>query len=577
MKKRMIAWILALLLLLGLVPAAAQAAENIELTVWAAEIDMDWLYNRLGAFSAANPQWNISWYISECPIGDTANMISAAPAAGADVYFFTNDQLSMLKESGAILPLTAEDAAQALALTSEALMNTVADHNGAYYGIPVSGNTWFMYYDKRIFSEEDVKSLEAMLAKGKVVFPLTNTWYLPAFYFANGGTMFGNTGTNESLGIRFNGTKGAAVTRRLAELVNEPNFLAHITESGGFLLSEGTANAYFSGSWDYPGAYELLGENLGAAQLPTVTIDGQAKQMKSFLGSTAVGVNAYTKHKEASRALAMFLSNEDSQLLRWEMSGVVPSATALADTPSILANAAAKAQMDTQINTSVPQPTVEKMYLYWGPAGQMPQWLLNGEITADNAAERTEEWNAALNGGENPPPFTDVPAGSFYDEPVLWALENSITTGATADTFNPGGQCLRAHVVTFLHRAADNPEPASAKNPFTDVKTSDFFYKPVLWAVENSITNGVSADKFGSYDVCNRAAVVTFLWRAAGSPAPKSANNPFTDVKTTDFFYKPVLWAIENGITNGLTATEFGPNSPCNRAQVVTFLYRAYN
>ena len=100
---------------------------------------------------------------------------------------------------------------------------------------------------------------------------------------------------------------------------------------------------------------------------------------------------------------------------------------------------------------------------------------------------------------------------------------------------------------------------------------------PVIWAVQGRVTNGVSADKFGSYDVCNRAAVVTFLWRAAGSPAPKSANNPFTDVKTTDFFYKPVLWAIENGITNGLTATAFGPNSPCNRAQVVTFLYRAYN
>ena len=174
-------------------------------------------------------------------------------------------------------------------------------------------------------------------------------------------------------------------------------------------------------------------------------------------------------------------------------------------------------------------------------------------------------------------PFTDVLNDAFYYDPVLWALENGITSGATPSTFNPNGKCLRAQVVTFLHRAAGNPEPTRANTPFTDVNTSDFFYKPVLWAVDNSITSGISATQFGSYHNCNRAAVVTFLWRAAGSPEPVSTANPFTDVKTTDFFYKPVLWAVENNITAGLTATTFGPTAECNRAQVVTFLYRAYN
>ena len=173
--------------------------------------------------------------------------------------------------------------------------------------------------------------------------------------------------------------------------------------------------------------------------------------------------------------------------------------------------------------------------------------------------------------------FGDTPSNSFYFEPVVWASTSGITTGATATTFNPGGECLRAQVVTFLHRAAKSPEPTSSKNPFSDVKSSDFFYKPVLWAVEKNITNGVSGTKFGSYDVCNRAAVVTFLWRAAGQPEPKTTKNPFTDVDPSDFFYKPVLWAVENGITNGVDATHFGPTSPCNRAQVVTFLYRTYN
>ena len=174
-------------------------------------------------------------------------------------------------------------------------------------------------------------------------------------------------------------------------------------------------------------------------------------------------------------------------------------------------------------------------------------------------------------------PFYDVPADSFYNDPVIWAVENGITNGVSNLLFGSEDSCLRAHVVTFLHRAAGNPEPTKTSNPFKDVKSTDFFYKPVLWAVEKKITNGTSATTFGSYDTCNRAAVVTFLWRAKGSPEPTSTKNPFVDVKSTDFFYKAVLWAVENGITNGIDATHFGPTNGCNRAQVVTFLYRAYN
>jgi len=209
----------------------------------------------------------------------------------------------------------------------------------------------------------------------------------------------------------------------------------------------------------------------------------------------------------------------------------------------------------------------------------LPTAAVNGWV-----ADIVEGWSSATEtrvtytfvAGESPMVFTDVPYGSFYYVPVVWAVESGITSGATATTFNPDGECLRAQVVTFLHRAAGSPVPPTSDNPFTDVKETDFFYKPVLWAVSRGITNGVSATSFGAYDVCNRAAVVTFLWRACGSPEPESTDNPFVDVKETDFFYKPVLWAVENGITNGIDATHFGPGSPCNRAQVVTFLYRAF-
>ena len=173
-------------------------------------------------------------------------------------------------------------------------------------------------------------------------------------------------------------------------------------------------------------------------------------------------------------------------------------------------------------------------------------------------------------------PFTDVPQNSFYFDPVLWAVEKGITSGASADTFNPDGQCLRAQVVTFLWRAAGSPEPSSGENPFVDVQETDFYYKAVLWAVEQGITTGADATHFNPLGVCNRAQVVTFLYRAFCNPAVESSGNPFSDVPANAWYAAPVLWAVEKGITNGLTADTFGPDSPCNRAQVVTFLYRAY-
>ena len=173
-------------------------------------------------------------------------------------------------------------------------------------------------------------------------------------------------------------------------------------------------------------------------------------------------------------------------------------------------------------------------------------------------------------------PFDDVVEESFYETPVAWAVAGGITSGASANTFNSNGECLRAQVVTFLYRAAKSPTPGDDTNPFGDVLSTDYFYAPVLWAVENGITNGVSGEWFGAYDACNRAAVVTFLWRAAGKPEPASQENPFSDVTENDYFYKAVLWAAENNMTMGVDATHFGPTTNCNRAQVVTFLYRAF-
>ena len=171
-------------------------------------------------------------------------------------------------------------------------------------------------------------------------------------------------------------------------------------------------------------------------------------------------------------------------------------------------------------------------------------------------------------------PFSDVKEGAYYYDAVKWATIRNVTSGTSATTFSPNAGCTRAQVVTFLWRVAGSPEPISTDNPFTDVKTSAYYYKAVLWAAENDITSGTTATTFSPNKSCTRAQIVTFLWRYEKSPEPSASNNPFTDVKTSAYYYKAVLWAAENDITSGTTATSFSPSKTCTRAQTVTFLFR---
>ena len=175
-----------------------------------------------------------------------------------------------------------------------------------------------------------------------------------------------------------------------------------------------------------------------------------------------------------------------------------------------------------------------------------------------------------------PPIFSDVTGDTFYSEPLDYCYEMGWVTGVTADTFAPANPCIRAQVVTFLWRAAGEPEPVLEECPFEDVQEGTFYYDAVLWAVENGITTGTDAAHFSPAGVCNRVQVVTFLWRAFGEPEPEGTEQPFADVEAGSWYEKPVLWAVENAITSGVSATAFNPGGQCIRAQIVTFLYRAY-
>lgn len=168
--------------------------------------------------------------------------------------------------------------------------------------------------------------------------------------------------------------------------------------------------------------------------------------------------------------------------------------------------------------------------------------------------------------------FVDVDSSAWYADAVNWAVEKGITAGTSATTFSPNAPCTRAQVVTFLWRAAGSPE-ATGSNPFTDVAEGSYYYDAVLWAVEKGITVGTSATTFSPDTVCTRAQIVTFLWRYEDSPAATGSSS-FTDVAPGDWFYSAVNWAVSEGVTAGTGANAFSPNADCTRAQTVTFLYR---
>ena len=171
--------------------------------------------------------------------------------------------------------------------------------------------------------------------------------------------------------------------------------------------------------------------------------------------------------------------------------------------------------------------------------------------------------------------FVDVPADAYYYDAVLWAVKEGITNGTSATTFSPDNPCTRAQMVTFLWRAAGSPDPKSTTCDFTDVDMSSYYGKAVLWAVEQGITNGTSATTFDPDATCTRAQMATFLCRMAdGKPAGNT--NAFTDVEAGKYYTEAVQWAVENDITNGTGDNKFSPDATCTRAQMVTFLYRYF-
>ena len=383
--------------------SGAQGAElTCQLTVWGpaedqAEAKGNWLPKMCEAFAKEHPTWNIDFRYGVCAEGEAKTNVTQDVEGAADVYLFANDNIADLISNKALSRIGGSALEKIQAENTEEVVDSVTV-DGAVYGFPFATNTWYMYYDKNVFSEEDVKSLDTMLSKGKVAFPLTDSWYIAAFYVANGGTMFGDTQTDEAAGIDFGGDKGAQVTDYLIDLAANPNFVNDENGDVGIAgLRDGSVNAIFSGSWKAADVKDALDDRMGVAVLPVASINGQDCQLRAFAGPKAVGVNPNCKNQKVAVALAEFLSSEEAQLAHYQARGVVPCHAGLLEGDEMQADPLVSVQNTTFYNMSIRQPFVAVMGNYWDAAKSMGQAIVNGEVTHENAAAKTEAMNQAMN------------------------------------------------------------------------------------------------------------------------------------------------------------------------------------
>ncbi len=392
-------------------PAKEEAeVKDITLTVWSPQEDQNpesaenangLLGELCDQFNAAHPEWNITFEYGVCSEGDAKDVVTKDVDKAADVYMYANDQIPVLVDAGAIAKLGGKYLDEVKAMNSQSMIDSVT-YDGGVYGVPFGYNGWFMFYDKSKYTEEEVKDLDAMLAKDlgedvtNAIFPMDNAWYLPAFFYGVGGTMFGPNGTDGAEGCKFNTPEGLAAANYMLDLMANPKFDNQSGEEAGKAISkftEGKLGAYFTGPWERADIEEALGENFACAALPSFKAGDVAGQMKSFAGSKALGVNPKSKNMQAAVALAIFLGSPEAQKLRYEVRGIAPLDATGMDDPMLTAIT------NTVNSTSVAQPLVKEMNNWWGPAGTFGGGIVSGEVTKENVEEKLNKMVENVNAG----------------------------------------------------------------------------------------------------------------------------------------------------------------------------------
>ena len=371
------------------------------ITVWGAQEDQEMIMEMVEDFKSANPNITVPISFGVVSEADTKGEVLKDIDVAADVFSFASDQIAELHAAGALFRIT-RNKDQIIAENTEASI-TASTINGELYAYPSSSDTYFLYYDGSLYTEDDVKTLAGILDKNlpasvttKFGYDIDNGWYLVSFFFAAGATLFGPEGTDPNQ-VDFNGPKGLLAGQALIDLANDPGFknMDDTLVKAGF--RDRTLGSAVSGTWNAADIEEALGDDYRAAKLPTVTFsDGAVANLGSMANFKLYGVNAHTKHPDEAMALAEYLTSREAQLIRFQRRSFIPTnidlaedSAALSANPAVAA-AAAQGQYAT-LQTSIPQ-----MGNFWPPAEAFGKEIETGVITKINLQEKLDAFVAAI-------------------------------------------------------------------------------------------------------------------------------------------------------------------------------------
>lgn len=379
--------------------------KDVTLKVWAPEnqVQTGTIDSMCESFQEAHPEWNITFTV-ETQGEDTAkDAVLNDVTAAADVYFFANDQLPALADAGALAKLGGTTEEMVKSTMADAVVSTVT-YNDAIYAIPFTHNTFFMFYDKTLLTEDDVKSLDTIMAKEtgdgvyNFMFDSAGGWKLAAWYYGAGCTIYGADGTDAAAGCDWNSETGLAVTNYLIDLMNNPKCaFADTAPAVDELAGEHKLGAWFDGSWNYDLYKGVLGDDLGVAVIPTYNLNGTETQLKGFYGSKCIGVNPQSANPEVAVAFAAYLGSEEMQLQRYQETAQVPTNSALAETDEIKADEVASVIIAEADVASVAQP-VSTVFSnnFWNAVSGFATEISTGDFNHDNAQEKLDTFVSTL-------------------------------------------------------------------------------------------------------------------------------------------------------------------------------------
>ena len=376
-------------------------AEQVSIKLWIPEEEIPLAEQLVKNFDAVHEEYQINYEFEPKGIDEASQVLEGEYDTAADIFYLPSGGVESFASRGLLLPIQEGFDKLAVDLPDSAVGAVKVD--GTPYAVPFSPNSFFMYYNKEFYSEDEVQSLETMMAKdfgsGKYNFSsqISNSWYLEMFFLGNGCTLFGKDGRDGSE-CSFNNKNGVAAGNYVVDLVSSSKYIEDAENAGMDLFKSGKVGAITSGAWSAPELKESLGDQLGAAALPAAAMSGEAPRLSNFVDFKTVAAKADTAHPEAVSQLAVYLANKDSSKRRFLQLGEIPVLQNLADNEQI-ANDIAASALNEQVNYATNQPSISGMDNYWGNMADFGKAILDGSVNKGNMKEKLNQLAVAFTGG----------------------------------------------------------------------------------------------------------------------------------------------------------------------------------